>query len=76
MIQALSVQPSFQGFCPVTEVVERLASEGGIGERGAVYTRGEVVEFILDLVGYTADPPLTDFLRLLESSFSDGDFVL
>jgi len=34
-----------------------------------------VVEFILDLAGYTADEPL-DIKRLLEPSFGDGDFLL
>ncbi len=43
--------------------------------RGAVFTRREVVEFILDLVGYTVDRPLWR-LSLLESSCGDGDFVL
>jgi hypothetical protein len=44
-------------------------------ERGAVYTRREAVEFILDLVGYTTDKPLYRF-TLLEPSFGDGDFLL
>lgn len=73
--QSLSVQPSFQGFCPIAEAVEHLASEGGIEERGAIYTKREVVDFILDLVGYTADKPLATY-RLLEPSFGDGDFIL
>ena len=72
---SLSVQPTFQGFCPVAEAVEHLASKSGIEERGAIYTKREVVDFILDLVGYTADQPLTEF-RLLEPSFGDGDFIL
>ena len=33
------------------------------------------MEFILDLVGYTSDRPLTD-RRLLEPSFGEGDFLL
>jgi hypothetical protein len=44
-------------------------------ERGAVFTRREVVEFILDLSGYTADRPLHQD-RLLEPSFGAGDFLL
>lgn len=75
MTQSLSIQSSFQSVCPITEAVERLASESGIEERGAIYTKREVVDFILDLVGYTADQPLTEF-RLLEPSFGDGDFIL
>jgi TaqI-like C-terminal specificity domain/Eco57I restriction-modification methylase len=46
-----------------------------IQERGAVYTRREVVEFILDLVGYTPDRPLAT-LRLLEPAVGQGDFLL
>ncbi len=44
-------------------------------ERGAVFTRPEVVEAILDLSGYTPDQPLYLF-RLLEPSFGDGDFLV
>ncbi|MBB3988502.1 hypothetical protein GGQ68_004859 [Sagittula marina] len=70
----LSIQPRFEGFCPVTEAVERLANESGLEERGAIYTKREVVDFILDLVGYEADKPLTGY-RILEPSFGDGDFI-
>ena len=74
MSQSLASQPSFDDFCPVAEAVERLASESDSAERGAIYTKREVVDFILDLVGYTVDQPLADF-RLLEPSFGDGDFI-
>jgi len=46
----------------------------GIEGRGAIFTRREVVDFILDLVGYTADKPLHK-LRLLEPSMGQGDFL-
>ncbi|MEF9977983.1 MAG: Eco57I restriction-modification methylase domain-containing protein [Thermomonas sp.] len=44
-------------------------------ERGAVFTRPEVVAAILDLAGYTVDRPLQR-MRLLEPSFGEGDFLL
>ncbi len=44
-------------------------------ERGAVFTRRAVVEFILDLSGYTVERPLHQS-RLLEPSFGNGDFLL
>lgn len=66
-------QPSLSVFCDLSEAVETLASAGA-EERGAIFTRPEVVEFILDLVGYTADKPLHQ-LRLLEPSFGGGDFL-
>lgn len=44
-------------------------------ERGAVFTRREVVDFILDLVGYTSDKPL-HLMCALEPSFGEGDFLL
>ncbi len=44
-------------------------------ERGAVFTRPEVVEFILDLSGYTVNHPLHCY-RLLEPSFGGGDFLI
>lgn len=43
--------------------------------RGAVYTKPEVVEFILDLAGYSINQPLHEF-RILEPSFGEGDFLL
>ena len=55
--------------------VETLASQGGIEARGAVFTRREVVDFILDLTGFTPDKPLHE-KRLLEPSFGGGDFLL
>ena len=68
-------QPSFAEFCPITAAVEKLASTGSTDERGAIYTRREVVDFILDLAGYGRDRPLHT-LRLLEPSFGAGDFLL
>lgn len=67
-------QSSFPELCPVTAAVEKLANAGGVEERGAIYTRREVVEFILDLTGYRSDRPLHT-MRLLEPSFGDGDFL-
>lgn len=67
-------QASFPDLCPVTAAVEAMAASG-IEERGAIFTRREVVDFILDLSGYTADQDLCS-LRLLEPSFGDGDFLL
>ena len=67
-------QASFPDLCPVTAAVEELANAGGTEERGAIFTRREVVEFILDLAGYTCDRPLQK-LTLLEPSFGDGDFL-
>lgn len=58
----------------INEAVQRLA-EGTQEDRGAIYTRREVVEFILDLVGYTADKKLHQ-QRILEPSFGEGDFLI
>lgn len=74
-VNLLVRQPSFPDLCPVTAAVEELASLGGIEERGAIFTRREVVDFILDLAGYTSERPLHK-LTLLEPSFGDGDFLL
>lgn len=72
---SFALQSSLPGLCPVTDAVEALALTSGIEARGAVFTRREVVDFILDLVGYTVDRPLQN-LRLLEPSFGGGDFLL
>lgn len=68
------LEPAFPSFCPVTEAVNAMAN-AGIEERGAIFTRREVVEFILDLTGYVTSEPLHT-LRLLEPSFGHGDFLL
>ncbi len=60
---------------PVAAAIELLATSGGIETRGAVFTRPEVVDFLLDLTGYTPDRKLHR-LRLLEPSFGRGDFLL
>jgi len=59
----------------VAVAVEELSAATGAESRGAIFTRPEVVDFILDLVGYTADKPL-HLMRLLEPSFGGGDFLL
>ena len=53
----------------------RQLSTGSVDDRGAIFTRPEVVEFILDLVGYTPEQPLHR-RRLLEPAFGHGDFLL
>lgn len=64
-----------KSFPKVSAAIEILATQGGVEARGAVFTRAEVVEFILDLVGYTEDQPLYK-KRLLEPSCGAGDFLL
>jgi hypothetical protein len=68
--QSALVQPSLPGFCQVESALERLA-QAGIEQRGAIFTRSEVVEFMLDLVGYKAESPL-QHMRLLEPFFGHG----
>lgn len=60
--------------CPISAASEELATKGG-DSLGAVFTRAEVVNFILDLAGYTVDQPLFE-RRFLEPSFGGGDFLL
>lgn len=59
----------------VVAELDRLSRKGSLESRGAVYTRLEVVNFILDLAGYTDDQPLHK-RRVLEPSFGGGDFLL
>ncbi len=66
-------QVELPGLSNLPEAVEALAS-AGTESRGAIFTRKEVVEFILDLVGYSADAPLHTF-KILEPSFGGGDFL-
>ncbi len=63
----------------MTSLIDQSTSVGAVSllghmdreARGAVYTRVEVVEFILDLVGYTDDVDLTA-CRILEPSCGSG----
>lgn len=59
----------------VAAAVEALAKQEGAETRGAIFTRPEIVDFILDLAGYTTDQPFHQ-KRLLEPSFGEGDFLL
>lgn len=58
----------------LTAVVEEMAATGA-AERGAVFTRREVVDAILDLAGYRIEADLPS-MRALEPSFGGGDFLL
>lgn len=50
-------------------------AEYGETGRGAIFTRPEVVDAILDLCGYRSERPLHR-MRLLEPSFGAGEFLL
>jgi len=67
--------PAFPRPAAVLNAIETLASNSGIEARGAIFTRIEVVDFILDLVGYVISEPL-HHRRILEPSFGEGDFLL
>src|SRR5690242_13233938 len=68
---------AYQAALPLFDNHETLYpfAEGAIEERGAIYTRREVVDFILDLIGYTPDRSLHHY-RVLEPSFGQGDFLV
>lgn len=60
---------------PEIEAAISSMAEHGESDRGAVFTRPEVVDAILDLCGYCSDRPLHQ-MRLLEPSFGAGEFLL
>jgi hypothetical protein len=59
----------------IVAAIEKLSTAPGTESRGAIFTKTEIVDFILDLVGYTPDKPLFK-RRILEPSFGGGDFLL
>ncbi|ELV7529318.1 Eco57I restriction-modification methylase domain-containing protein [Edwardsiella ictaluri] len=59
----------------VHNATEMLATQGSTETRGAIFTRQEVVEFILTLSGYNIGISLHK-MRFLEPSFGRGDFLL
>lgn len=68
-------QPSLPGICALSDAVNELAHSSGTEERGAIFTRKEVVDFVLDLVEYVPSKALQK-RSLLEPSFGGGDFLL
>ncbi len=68
-------EASFPKSAALLAAIEGLSSNSCIEARGAIFTRIEVVDFILDLVGYTENLPLYR-QRILEPSFGGGDFLL
>lgn len=74
------MQQNFEALVPsfrapaIREALADLAIQGDT-ERGAVFTRPEVVDAILTLARYAPDRPLHQ-LRLLEPSLGAGDFFL
>lgn len=54
---------------PVAAAIAAMAASGH-EDRGAVFTRREVVDFILDLIGYRSDRPLSRY-RLLDAAQTD-----
>ncbi|WP_299316517.1 Eco57I restriction-modification methylase domain-containing protein [uncultured Halomonas sp.] len=60
---------------PIREAVDELSREGGIEARGAIFTKSQVVDFILDISGYTVEKKLFE-MSALEPSFGGGDFLL
>lgn len=68
-------QDESSSFSPhLKRAIHDLANAGDEA-RGAYFTRREVVEFILDLVGYSVEQPLHT-MRILEPSFGGGDFLI
>lgn len=65
----------FKSNCSIRKAVAKLSTTSEAEDRGAVYTRFEVVEFILDLIGYKPDKRLFE-ARVLEPSFGNGCFLL
>lgn len=59
----------------VHAAIAELSLSSKIESRGAIFTRREVVDFLLDLAGYTVDQPLHQ-KRVLEPAFGGGDFLL
>src|SRR5581483_5837567 len=71
------VQQALDGFdlpFPETRQVVASYAQAQAAELGAIFTRREVVEFMLDLAGYRVEEDLTGAM-LLEPSFGQGDFL-
>ena len=67
-------QIGLPGIDPIGSAVKHLP-RSGMEARGAIFTRPEVVDFILDLVGYTDTEPIHR-RKVLEPSFGEGEFLI
>jgi hypothetical protein len=74
-LSAMSIQPALFSLAGTPARPDTLAEARSQKERGAVFTRQSVVDFMLDLAGYLPTEPLHQ-RRLLEPSFGGGRFVL
>ena len=74
MQQSFDISTEHFRTADLRDALASLADQGET-ERGAVFTRPEVVTSLLDLTGYTVDRPLHTW-RVLEPSFGGGDFLL
>ena len=68
------IDPGISRETSLQRAVHKLASTDNTEERGAFYTRQEVVSFMLDLAGYTSNKPLY-MQRMLEPSSGSGSFL-
>ena len=64
----------FDPIAPIRDATDYF-SDADPASRGAIHTKPEVAEFILDLMGWDANANLSDS-RLLEPSAGEGDFVI
>lgn len=64
----------FESSAPAKDAVAYF-SDANAESRGAIHTKPEVAEFILDLMGWDAEVRLSE-CRLLEPSVGEGDFLL
>ena len=74
LAQIAPVQDYFDGFNAVADSVAGLANANN-ESRGAIFTRREVVDFILDLAGYVTGDDLAS-KRIMEPAFGKGDFLI
>lgn len=58
----------------VQRALQTLSTKGSVEERGAVFTKSEIVEGILDLCGYSTDRDLAS-IQFLEPSCGQGEFL-
>ncbi len=70
-----AVQPEFPIVNDMILPSVSLLANAPADSRGEVFTKPEVVEFMLDLIGWTADC-IQDPMRLIEPSCGEGDFLL
>lgn len=75
MLETRKVRTDHSHIPPNLKTAQEAFANGDSKDRGAIFTKRPVVDFMLDLIGYSFANDIAT-KRIIEPSFGDGDFLL